>query len=242
MNLTLYCNTYAGLKPRHTQYNQKNLMCGSYYCGNTQKISLLNNEFIFDDTGKNISQLNHLLGDLTGLYWVWQNTDDEWVGTNQYRRFYDENVIDSITSLENKKLYVSNYIEWSNQSVWQQYISCHGESGLTMLKIASTLKKIPITLEMITSMNYVNRLSPCNMFFGHRTIFDNVCKILFEIILELYQGSKYLLESIQCNPIPSDKRLLAFLAERILNILYTNSKYFLGNVEIVPIKYNTIYQ
>jgi hypothetical protein len=37
-----------------------------------------------------------------------------------------------------------------------------------------------------------------------------------------------------------EKRLLAFLAERILNILYVHSTHFFGKIKIQPVKYRTI--
>jgi hypothetical protein len=42
-----------------------------------------------DDTGENISDLNCYYGELTGLYWLWQNLDyDGNIGVCHYRRFF----------------------------------------------------------------------------------------------------------------------------------------------------------
>ncbi len=45
--------------------------------------------YLGDDTGENISDLNFLYGELTGLFWIWQNVDDvDYVGICHYRRYF----------------------------------------------------------------------------------------------------------------------------------------------------------
>lgn len=243
MNLTLYCNSFEGKKPLHTQCNQKTLMCGSYYLSDPIKQDCINNGYILDDTFQNVSHLNNLLGDLTGLYWIWKNTNEEFVGTNQYRRFYDDHELKPLFPLDKKTLYVSDFVTF-RISVWDQYIASHGDLGMKLLKKAISLNNVSIDERMFNSLFHTNKLSTCNTFFAHKTLFDKVCQILFDIIFELYRGSKYLLEftqfGVHSGRDPNDKRLLAFLAERILNIIYFNSNYFLGINNIVPIKYYTI--
>jgi len=241
--LTLYCNSFHGRKPLHTQYNQKTIMGGSHFLNEVTRKKCLDLNYILDDTQQNISHLNYLLGDLTGLYWVWKNTDDEFVGTNQYRRFYNEEELDNFFPLDTNTLFVSKFIP-VDESIWQQFARHHGELGIKILMEAARIKKISITPEMIQSLNQFKFISPCNMFFAQRKIFDSVCSVLFDIIFELYEGTKYTLPYIQDNihSIRSleEKRLLAFLAERVLNILYIHSNHFFGKVKIQPVKYRTI--
>lgn len=243
MNLTLYCNSFAGKDPLHYQANQKTLMCGSYYLDNNVKEESIKKGHILDDSLQNISHLNHLLGDLTGLYWIWKNATEEFLGTNQYRRFYDKNHLNSLFPLDKNTLYVFDFLKF-NHNVWEQYVLSHGELGLKLLLKSVKLKQISLTEPMVDTLFHTNKLSPCNTFFAHKSLFDKSCEILFDIIFELYRGSKYLLEFTQfglhTGRDPNDKRLLAFLAERILNIIYYNSKYFLGNINIVPVKYYTL--
>jgi hypothetical protein len=142
--------------------------------------------------------------------------------------------------LDKNTLFVADFLICQS-NLWDQYISSHGSIGIKILSEASRMKKISITRDMIDSMYQHKLISPCNMFFAHRSIFDSVCKVFFEIIFELYQGTKYTLNLIQ-DGIHSgrsfnEKRLLAFLGERILNILYLYSSYFFGNINIQPIKY-----
>ena len=81
-------------------------MLGAFNLDPEYKTNLTNQGYYFDDTGDNISNLNQWLGDLTGLYWIWKNTSDEFVGTNQYRRYYIDEHLSTLT-FDPKILYIS---------------------------------------------------------------------------------------------------------------------------------------
>lgn len=231
--LTLYCHCFQQNLNRHTQAIQKNLMCGAGGLEQNYRAKLSSQNFYFDDTQENISIINPWLGDLTGLYWIWKNTTDEFVGTNQYRRFYDDNELTNL-QLDTNTLYISAPVGF-DRSAYDQMVMHHTEAGFNMLRIASNSNRVSIKPDMIDSIKKINYLSPCNMFFAHRTIFDKLCDILFTIMFELYEGSKYALPWIQKS---GQTRLLAFLAERMLNMIYLNKDYFLGNTEIKSINWN----
>lgn len=45
--------------------------------------------YLGDNLGENISELNPLYGELTGLYWIWQNVHDiDYMGLCHYRRYF----------------------------------------------------------------------------------------------------------------------------------------------------------
>lgn len=237
-DLVLYCNCFPGHIARYYQCNQRNLMCGSHQLTAHARQDLLDKSYVLDDTGDTISDQNLWLGDLTGLYWVWRNTDHEWVGTNQYRRFYNDDELQQQTQ-DHRRLWISNYV-WFPYSIAQQYRSCHGDIGLDVLWEAASQHRIPLTTDMIRDLDRIDILSPCNMFFAHRKVFDRVCALLFDTVLELKDGVRYSLPYIQKDPVgKSQTRMLAFLAERILNIIYFHRRHFLGDIDIIPIGYRT---
>jgi hypothetical protein len=237
-DLVLYCNCFPGHLPRIHQFQQRNLMCHAASLEPVVRQQLSDQGFYFDDQGENISDQNPWLGDLTGLYWAWKNTQDEWVGTNQYRRSYDEADVRAIDPRENR-LWISTWVQFP-YSIAQQYRQCHGDIGLQVLWEAARQQRIALDIKMIEHMDNINIVSPCNMFFAHRTVFDRVCSVLFEIIFELRDGVRYSLPYMQIAPNGQPQtRMLAFLAERILSLIYINSRYFLGTVDVTPIRYYT---
>ena len=232
--LTLYCHCFKQNLNHHTQAIQKNLMCGAHLLDDSYKSQLTSKGFYFDDTQNNISFLNQWLGDLTGLYWIWKNTNDEFVGTNQYRRFYDDKILSTIV-MDPNTLYISAPVSFGNTSAYEQMVMHHTEAGFNVLKVAALSNRVSIKPNMVDDIKKITYLSPCNMFFAHRDLFSKLCQILFEIIFELYEGSKYALPWVQPN---GQTRMLAFLAERMLNMIYLNKDYFLGNTQIQSVNWN----
>lgn len=45
-------------------------------------------DMVGDNTGEHISEKNRYYSELTGLYWIWKNTNSELVGLSHYRRFF----------------------------------------------------------------------------------------------------------------------------------------------------------
>lgn len=237
-DLVLYCNCFPGHAARIRQFQQRDLMCHAANLAPDTRQQLRDSGWCFDDQGDNISGLNPWLGDLTGLYWVWRNTQDEWVGTNQYRRSYDDSDVAAIVPSQHK-LWISNWVHFPF-SLRQQYQQCHGDTGLHVLWEAARQNRIPFTCDMVQQLDNITAISPCNMFFAHRTVFDRVCEILFDIILELHDGVKYMLPYLP--PGPDGRvhpRMLAFIAERSLTLIYHNARHFLGDIEVTPIRYYT---
>jgi hypothetical protein len=236
-DLTMYCICFDQDVPRHTQYNQKNIMCNSVYLKRHEKDSLRRQGFIFDDEGKNISYLNYAFGDLTATYWIWKNAKEEFVGTNHYRRFWDEEEISNI-KLNDKTLYISRPVIKFDVSALQQYLDCHGKLGLEFLYKLFDKLDYPLKREVFESLNNVNFFSGCNMFFGHKLVYNKVCELLFSILFPIFDESKEHIGELD----EFQRRMVAYLSERILTSLYLNSRYYFGEIDIIDIKYNMVGQ
>jgi hypothetical protein len=213
-------------------------MCGAEHYEETYKLEIANRGFILDDTGDNISHLNQWYGELTGLYWVWKNTNDLFVGTNQYRLFWNT------LALEHRKdvIYVPNplnvtsavrNIKTTELSIYDQYSHCHGELHWNLLYGLVKTRQIPLKAEMIDELKTHSYLIPFNMFIADRAIFNKICEILFEILFRYYESYHIFL------PILKDQqgqaRNLDFLAERILHMIYSNIDYYINNVKVVTV-------
>jgi hypothetical protein len=220
------------------QYNQINLMLGSINYSSDMKSQLFKKNFIFDDTGDNISHLNKYFGQLTGLYWVWKNTNQNITGTNAYRLFWNEYFL--YNSFRYDTLYIPEPInlkdcirsddKFNNINAFDQYVFCHGDTYLDFLIKLSEKNKIPITTKMIYNLKNDHYLHSFNMFISEKTVFDQVCSLLFDSILlpfyDLYKNTFDIYEQKY-----KQIRMLDFLAERILHIIYSNLSYFIPNIK-----------
>jgi hypothetical protein len=233
--LTMYCVCFGSDTPNHSQYNQKNIMCNAVNLKRAEKDSLRKEGFIFDDEGKNISYLNYAFGDLTATYWIWKNAKEEFVGTNHYRRFWDEEEISNI-QINDKTIYISRPVTQFNVSAFQQYFECHGELGLNIIYKLFEKIDYPLKKEVFDSLHNVNFFSGCNMFFAHKIVYNKVCELLFNILFPIFDEAKEHIGELD----EFQRRMVAYLSERILTSIYLNSKYYFGSIEIVDIKYNMV--
>ena len=173
MTISLYCNCFRDKINKKTEYNQRNLMLGSFLYDSNLKTNLINQNFILDDTGDNISHLNKWFGQLTGLYWVWKNTQDEIVGTNTYRLFWGDyflkNKFKKNTLYVPQKLDLKNYLQnltVDRINIYDHYSYCHGEINLKFLYELSNKNLISIKPYMIENLKNECDMYPFNMFIS----------------------------------------------------------------------------
>jgi hypothetical protein len=216
-------------------------MLGSILYENKLKSLLFQKGFIFDDTGDNISHLNSWFGQLTGLYWTWKNAKEEIIGTNTYRLYWGDYFLQN--EFKSNTLYIPQSVNINDcfsdkkegSNLYHHYSYCHGENGLNFLFDMSLENKIPIKPWMIEDLKNQYLLYPFNMFISEKKIFDKVCDILFDIIFQYYSIYKDYFYGIVEER--GQNRVLDFLSERILHIIYYNKDYFIPNINIenVPI-------
>lgn len=225
-NLVMYCQCYGHSRPLHSQFQQKPLLCGALGISDLERTRLRAHGFLFDDEGENISALNYTFGDLTGTYHIWKNSDDEFLGHNQYRRFWDENTVTHLE--ENTLYYTAPWVCDYNDSCAQQYIRHHGQYGMDVLR---TVAKNNFKQEHVDSMYQFKYLIANNMFFGHNPTYNKFCEVLFEIMFDVFNEAEPQIKTMD----NYQRRMVAFLSERVMSCLIEHSNYFFGNMKMIPV-------
>lgn len=182
--------------------------------------------YLQDNIGENISNKNENFCELTGLYWVWKNTDDPYKGLVHYRRFFcnsfrshfilQEKDIQKVLKkydvilpfkVTMKKSLVEDYCE---KSGYKKDLDC----------VRSIIhEKYPDYLNSYDKVMNGNKIYFYNMMIASKNIFDNYCEWLFNILFELEKNvdiSGY--NNYQ-------KRIYGFVSERLLNVYFEHNEY-----------------
>ena len=229
-NITIYCVCFPYHEPHKVQLYQQNIMCNAATISDEYRTILQNKNYVFDDSGDNISNLNGVLGDLTATYWIWKNSTCDIVGTSQYRRFWD-NSIEKL-DFKNDTLYVQEPVQLDN-NIRNQYIGSHGEAGLEFLDELARNGDIVLTTAMLEKTYALRYLHSCNMFIAHKPVYDKFCEILFGIIFKLFHSYENEIKQLDAY----NQRLPAFVAERVVMALIVNKDYFFPELKIEPLKW-----
>lgn len=218
--------------------------------GSTNKV--VPKQYLRDDFGQNISLKNDSYCELTGLYEMWKNSDEKYIGLVHYRRFFLDRdyhsrfflychlFINSNLKLEpipekQLKKYMQDY-DWIvstpeiefGKSLWKHWGKYHH------MKDIEVTEKVIAQLypEYLDSFNHVlkhnNKMSPFNMFYTSKDQLDEYARWLFSI-LEAVE------EKVDISNYDTyHRRLFGFLGEELFNVwLYHHSK--------LNIKYLTVY-
>jgi len=178
-----------------------------------------------DDTGDNISKKNKHYCELTGLYWIWKNSQEhDVVGLCHYRRFLTHgNIIHSKQVIDKDDLlrdFVTNDVDILLPQIklsWKKavYKKCYAPSADDMHYVRKVIsQKCPEYLHAYDK--YVNGKKSyyCNVMVAKREVFNQYCEWLFDI---LFQVEKVMpLDSYIHDAYRS--RMFGFLSERLLNV------------------------
>lgn len=177
-----------------------------------------------DNTGKNISDKNSSYCELTGLYWIWKNVNEDVVGICHYRRFFTKNRYLFCDKFILKEKNIKKYLRDFDIILPER--NHHEYFGLTAFENYKQLHKIN---DWNVTKNVINNLYPSymedvswfekekigycyNMMICNKKLFNEYCKWLFNILFEVEKNidiSDY---------DPYNKRVYGFLAERLINV------------------------
>ncbi|WP_251545347.1 DUF4422 domain-containing protein [Limosilactobacillus caecicola] len=191
-------------------------------------------DFLTDNTGVNISDKNPSYCELTGLYWMWKNPNqNKNVGLSHYRRFF--------ASFNNRKsmyckMLVSGHVnpirtdeldallregyQWivpqpesgGPGTLWNQFDRNHNINDLRVLEKIITQDFPDYKPAFDKYMKHSKKGSFYNMFYTTKQEMDNYCEWLFSVL------SKVELATDISNYDKYQQRLYGFFGERLLNV------------------------
>lgn len=220
--MSIYVITHKYLSDIVNKLGYKYLYVGAY------KQKERKEGYFYDDVGTNISIQNSTYCELTGLYWMWKNCDDEYKGLMHYRRFFTSNSFSSNEAyfLDEQKLQaklkgydilVGEKIYLSEDSVYDDYALYHYKKDIDNLieLISREFSDYSDALDIVLKRNYYN---PCNMFYCRADVLNEYCKWLFEVLERFEMITDISQYNVQ------QARIYGFVAERLLNVWIEKNK------------------
>lgn len=180
-----------------------------------------------DDVGENIADLNPFFCELTGLYWVWRNVDDDIKGIVHYRRYFTGG--DTNQETDSAALPFSTISEILSdvdcivpnarpllQSVLNDYSRHHEASDLYLVRDA-VARLQPDFLKSFDSRMSERYIYPYNMLVARASVFDAYCSWLFPLLFDVYKHLDLSdRDEYEC-------RAIGFLSERLLAVWLSRS-------------------
>lgn len=185
-----------------------------------------------DNTGKNISQKNANYCELTGLYWAWKNLKASYIGLVHYRRYFTlskkhfwkedekfkrvfnreemEKMLDETDIILPKKRHY--YIE----SLYSHYVHTHDETPI-LITFDILRERYPEYVLEFERLKKRRSGHMFNMFIMKKSVLNEYCKWLFDILEELERRvDPSLYNSFQA-------RYVGRISELLLDVyIYTN--------------------
>lgn len=181
----------------------------------------VNQIFIGDNTGDNISVKNAHYNELTAIYWAWKNLDADAIGLVHYRRYFSvrrqkglhqvlsqaevNNLLDKYDIiLPTKRRY---FIE-SNRS---HYVHAHHAEPLALTEqiIKADYPEYLAAFEQVMQRRSAHMF---NMFIMKRQPFNKYCTWLFAILSQVEQQLDISTYDVY------EARVFGFLSERLLDV------------------------
>ncbi len=183
-----------------------------------------------DNTGEHISEKNPHFCELTGLYWIRHNTQDDYKGLVHYRRYFMRAghplTEDAIRRLLTDSDVILPPREVLRESAWEEFCLHSGHvRDLSLLREAvETID--PAYLPSFDRVMTGNRLHLYNMIIARREIFDAYCDWLFAVLFELEKHVD------MTGYTPYEQRLYGFLSERLLNVWVAHNHLCVRTVKV----------
>ncbi len=171
-----------------------------------------------DDSGDNISNKNKSYCELTGLYWMWKNSDADIIGLCHYRRYFatskhgrylEREDIEEI--LKDYDMIVPPLDESLLEDVYTDYSLWNYGHDLDLCRDIIS-EQCPEYLDSFDKVMKGNSLYYYKIFISHKDVIDGYCEWIFPILQEL--ENRVDLEDYD----NYQQRIYGFLTERLFKV------------------------
>ncbi len=176
-----------------------------------------------DSTGDNISAKNANYCELTGLYWAWKNLQADYLGLVHYRRHFSsgshfgdkrERVMSGTEAeycLKETEILLPRPRHYWIETNYSQYAHAHHAADLDTAR-AVIAERCPEYLAAFDAVMKRRKGHRFNMFIMRRSLLDEYCAWLFDILFELERRLDISAYS------ENDRRVFGFVGERLLDV------------------------
>lgn len=178
-------------------------------------------DFMKDNTGENISELNPFFCELTGLYWAWKNLNEDYIGLVHYRRHFSMNNKSGYANilkyeelspfLGKVKIFLPNKRRYYIETLYSHYKHTHYANQLDVTRkiIEEKCPSYVASYDTIIKHTYGYMF---NMMIVEKSLLNEYCTWLFDILFELDKR-------IYTNNLNTfQKRYLGRISEIIFNV------------------------
>ncbi|MCR4674757.1 MAG: DUF4422 domain-containing protein, partial [Lachnospiraceae bacterium] len=187
--------------------------------------SFQKSDWIWEQDGKNISELNHKINECTAIYWMWKNSKAEIIGLNHYRRYFYNNELrcrENILTEDTIRSVLKDYdmivykgrvpedatIEEEMRWDLKPEVFDFGYDIITR----NISKFQPDYLNDFYGVMQEKECLYCNMFVAKKELFREYCQWLFSFLLPAAK------EADVSGFDFHDERIIGFFAERMLTV------------------------
>lgn len=188
------------------------------------EINPLISSYTRDNIGENISYKNKSYCELTVLYWIWKNSQEDILGLSHHRRFFFNrdlipkilNITEIRRTLEKKQIIVSTPV-FLGLEIGPQYTKGHVKEDYDLCReiIKEDYKEFLESFDINSKQKY---LYSYNMLITRKEILDDYCSFLFPLLekveaqIDLSKRDAY------------QQRAFGFLAERLFQVWLIKNK------------------
>jgi len=192
-----------------------------------------------DSRGRNIAEYNEAINEITALYWIWKNAEEDYVGLCHYRRYFcqgrtsdteeilQEPFINAILEeydiiLPQVNVLLPNTKEQLEKSV---DVKVFGEGWKIITQLIKERQP-----EYWDAFEYIFngiKIYPCNMFISKKKTIDRYCEWLFSFILDAADAmdiSRY---------DEYSRRIIGFFSERLFNVWLVKQELIIKELPIL---------